>query len=214
MERSRHRIEISTCARARRPKGAITLAGLLVLALVAPGAQAASIDESVDGDISSLINAPTVLNLDLGSNLVTANSGSQGTTGGATNGSDAEFLTIVVGAGLVLDSLTVISRVGPGIQSFIGWNVGAALSGQSSGDLFDGALFRSGTELFSGASASFTDQSLGVDLLGPGTYAFWIQETAGAVDYTLDFNVVPEPGTGLLVAMGLAGLARRGRKQG
>ena len=173
-----------------------------------------TLDERLIGDLSSDIANPTPFTLRFGPNRLIANSGGSA-TGGATNGSDAEFLTVIVPTGLVLEALIVESRVGPGSASFIGWNSGATLAGQSSSDIFDGALFRDGVNLFGGPSASALDASLGVNRLEAGTYAFWIQETSGPVDYTLNFSVfpevIPEPSTALLLGLGLIalGYARR-----
>ncbi|MEM7411771.1 MAG: PEP-CTERM sorting domain-containing protein [Myxococcota bacterium] len=178
-------------------KSLLSAVGLLLAAsLPIATAQAASLLEPPD--ISSNIAAPTLFNLDAGSNLLTANSGGPGS--GATNGTDAEFITVVVPTGLVLDAVDVVSRSGPSFGSFLGYNVGATLSGQTSGDLAGFVIFNA----FSGDL--LTAALLGVDALAAGTYAFWIQETAGAVDYTLDFVVTPEPSTAALLTLGGLGL--------
>jgi len=180
---------------------------MLVALSCAASARGALIDESISGDISSEIANPTPFTLDLGSNLITAHSGGLGSSG-ATDGSDAEFLRVIVPDGLTLQAISVVSREGASARSFIAYNVGDALSGQGTGDIMDGALFEATTQdLLDGSSSSNTDESLGVDFLGPGSYAFWIQETAGSVHYTLNFLTTPEPTPGALFALGLGLLA-------
>jgi hypothetical protein len=52
--------------------------------------------------------------------------------------------------------------------------------------------------------------------LPAGTYSVWIQETGtGVANYNFDFQVsqVPEPGTALFMAAGLAALGWRARKR-
>ena len=158
-------------------------------------------------DLSSDIANPTLFALTAGSNLLTANSGGFG-SGGATNGTDAEFLTVVVPDGLVLDAIDVVSRVGNTSGAFIAYNLGSTLAGLEETDILDGALFNDATgDLLKGPSSDPIDDSLGAAFLAPGTYAFWIQETGGAVDYTLDFVVTPEPATAALVGLGSTALA-------
>jgi len=175
--------------------------------------RATTLDEGVFGDLSSDINAPTPFELTAGSNRVIANSGGSA-TGGATNGSDAEFLTVIVPDGLILDQIVVVDRVGASDRSFLGYNAGVSLPGQTEFDILDSAIFfsTSGNLLTKVLFPDPFDESLSVELLEPGSWAFWIQETSGSVDYELNFiAVVPEPGTALLLGLGLSMIALRRR---
>jgi hypothetical protein len=51
--------------------------------------------------------------------------------------------------------------------------------------------------------------------LGPGTYTWWIQEGNGSVTYDISFQIdpIPEPGTFLLLGMGLLGAGWYGRRR-
>jgi hypothetical protein len=51
--------------------------------------------------------------------------------------------------------------------------------------------------------------------LGPGNYAFWIQDTSGGgpFNYRLDLTAVPEPGTIAMMLLGLGGLGWSRRKK-
>lgn len=165
-------------------------------------------DESVDGDLSGAFASPTALNFSVGDNTIIGDIGTNG-NGGATNGNDADYFTIVVEAGETLDSINVDSRSGAG-QSFFAYTAGSAFTGQGGGDI-DGSV------LFSNSSGEVLDDLLGAPgSLGPGSYSFWIQETAtGVVDYQFTFRVtsaVPEPSTlGVLGLMLIGTTARRRR---
>jgi hypothetical protein len=183
-------------------------APLLALAMfLAHGeVRATTLDEGVIGDLSSDINAPTPFELTAGSNRVIANSGGSA-TGGATNGTDAEFLTVIVPDGLILDQIVVVDRVGASERSFIGYNAGVSLPGQTEFDILDSAIFFS-------TSGNLLTKVLFPDPLDE-SLAFWIQETSGSVDYELNFiAVVPEPGTALLLGLGLSMIAALQRRMG
>jgi len=178
----------------------------LALSLVSSDAFAQlSYDESVDGDLSGALGTPTQLIFDIGLNSITGDTGSTN-SGGATNGSDADYFWFSLGAGESIDSIST-TRSGPGSQSFIGYVNDVSFGGQSAGDLDANTLFSDGQSLLPGGllAAPLTE----------GNHAFWIQETGGATDYSISFNVisaVPEPSSAIaLIGLGLGGLVRRKR---
>ncbi len=183
----------------------------LMLGLLAHTASAAVVyDESVDGDLSGVFAAPDALPTATGDNTLIGSVGQNGGTG-ATNGSDADYLTITVPAGASLTTITLDAYAANPMntsQSFIGYVNGAAFSGQGAGDIDDNELFGF-ADL---ANPNLITAITGQPVLGPGDHSFWIQETASTViDYQFTFTVVPEPVSAGLGLLGLAIVAGRRR---
>ncbi len=188
---------------------------LLALCMIPAFASLASADtvwdESIDGDLSGDFSAPDPLVFLTGSNTIIGSTGANGNTG-ATNGSDADYLTFSLGAGQQLTALTIDSYTftgaDPGV-SFLGYVAGTAFTGQDFPDIDGSAVF----------AAGFGDVlGQGIGQLGPGNYSFWLQETSDSiVDYQFTFQVsgpgaIPEPsGAFLLTIVALGYVSRRNR---
>jgi hypothetical protein len=101
----------------------------------------------------------------------------------------------------------------PGGGSFLAYGAGAEFAGQGFGDIDGYVIFAADTgNLLPGLRQDiFGDGSQ--DSLGPGEHAFWLQETNPTiVEYSLTFEVVPEPSSLGLLALGfgfMLGLRRR-----
>jgi len=188
----------------------LLLCALLLLAGIVPGARAATAwDESISGDLSNVGTAPTIVSLDLGSNILS------GTTGRSTGGVDRDYFVFTLPAGSQLDTLTLLpgsTFLGPSAVSFIAVQAGPQVTVSPTGGSAAGLL----------GWWHYGENDLGTDILPligiglgasgftgslqAGTYAFWIQDTgSGSAAYRFDFGVsaVPEPGVGLLLAGGL-----------
>ena len=184
--------------------------GFLALALLVAGQTsygAVVYNEGTSGDLSGNLAAPTAIASINGDNTVIGGVGNNGNTG-ATNGSDADYFSLVVPAGRSLTSITVDSYLfsggNPG-SSFFGYVAGTGFTGQGGGDVDAFQLFNAGT-------GNLISSSLP---LGPGTYSFWIQETTPTtVNYQLTFTQVPEPATAGMLALGslvFVGMRKRNR---
>jgi len=147
-------------------------------------------NENTDGDLSDVFGAPTALTLGLGANTITGIVGTG--SGGATNGTDADYFGFALSAGQSVDSI-LFTRTGSTSQSFFGYKADTAFAGQGNEDIDGFVLFSDGLEAVASLPA-----------IGAGNHAFWVQETGGTVAYSVTFNVVPEPAS--LTAVSAAGL--------
>jgi hypothetical protein len=186
---------------------------LAVAALVSGTAPARAnfiYSEDTDGDLSGSRFSPTVLeDAGVGSNTL---SGNAVTTDGVT---ELDYFTVVIPAGLQLDSLVLVDFSGGEAVSFLAVQAGTTFTEPpDSPDV--GQLL---------GWAHFGPADIGLDILGTigggagaigftppllsGSYTFWLQETSETTAfYDFDFVVsgepiaVPEPGPLCLVGLG------------
>lgn len=178
-------------------------------------AGAFSYSEGVSGDLSGDRLAPTSLVAVLGSNPLS----------GSTIQGDLDYLRITLPGGLQLASLVLDSVTSTDELAFIAVQQGTTFTvtpaTATASALLGYTHFGSG--LAAGGATVGNDMldDMGVAAfaigfvppLGASDYTFWIQQTAAqAFAYSLNFVVVPEPGTFALLGLGLLSLVwTRGR---
>jgi len=166
--------------------------------------------ESASNELSDNYLAPTPFTVEAGANTIT------GTLAG--NGGDLDMVQLIVPAGLRVTGLFLEAFSGGNNGSFLMMQPGATLSSPPSSTFADPVGFSIlaptgvGTDLL----PSITFPSLptlapfyGASALEAGSYAVWLNETGAASSYTLRFEAVPEPSTGLLTIAALAALTSR-----
>jgi len=188
-------------------------------------------DESIDGNLSNNYTSPTVVSVGLGSNQFFGTTGRAAPAG--TGVIDRDYLTFTIPAGMHLVAIEVL----PGTQSdtvgapvsFIGIRAGNVGSDPTTTPAYtnaDLALTLLGYYLYGPADIgndildnlaianTLTPPAQGFTApLGAGTYTLWIQETVvGNFNYGFDLQVVPEPESLPLLALGLLGLAYNRRR--
>lgn len=166
-------------------------------------------DESISGDLSDDYLIPHVF---------TPPAGTLTIKGSVVDG-DRDLFTFDIGAGLTLTSIKLLSYVtdpeNPENLSYFMSQPGATLSAPPADDFAESVGY-----------VGFGSWAVGRELiriltvgppydyaatLGPGSYAFWVNETGPTSSYQFQFTVVPEPGTPLLALPALALLLRRKR---
>ncbi|MEZ5446769.1 MAG: hypothetical protein R3F45_13465 [Gammaproteobacteria bacterium] len=184
--------------------------------------RAAVWEEPTGGDLFSNDGlSPTPITLEAGANTV------RGTTG-FTDIVDRDYFHFTLAAGQQLDSIFLrpVTEVGSQV-TFIGVQSGSQVTvnptGGNPAGLLGYALYSLGqintnilddigNNVLNPGTTGFTGP------LGPGTYAFWVQDTAfGTFNYNYEFNVsgdpIPTPLPGAYLAMlsglGVLGIARR-----
>jgi hypothetical protein len=182
---------------------------VLALALLALPAVASgfSYSEGVSGDLSGNPAAPTALLAALGSNTLSATSGS----------GDAEYVVVTIPATYQLSSI-VLTAFSPNEVAFAAVQQGSTYTAVTLPDDLDGWTH------YGTRAPAPADAMVGFDLLdnmgagagaigfvpplGSGDWTFLFQQTGGTlVSYTFDFVVIPEPSTLMLVLAGLAAIA-------
>ena len=167
----------------------------LVLGVLVPRASAlVAWDESLDGPLSPLGTAPTVLTLAPGENTILSSFG-------GLNG-QYDYFSFTLATGQSLDAFTLYTYVSTdavawlGIKAGTDWTIGYDTTQMIGQQHFGTANI--GSDLL-GFSAG--------NLLGPGTYTVRSQQLGAAATYQLDLNVVPEPSTyALLLLTGVGAL--------
>jgi hypothetical protein len=187
-------------------------AALLTLASTAPGWAAVFYhDESVAGELSHEYLLPTVFTPGAGSSVLK----------GTVIAGAPDLFTLVVAAGLRLDSLALLRYTtdaeNPENLSYLMSQPRATLSAPPSNDFAEPIGY-----------VGFGEWAVGRNVLrvitagppydyaatlGPGSYAFWINETGPVSGYEFQFNVaaVPEPSALWFTLIGLPAVFLRRR---
>jgi hypothetical protein len=192
-------------------KGLATVA--LVMAMVSSAQAVTVYSESINGDLSNNGLNPTVITLAEGSNDIF------GTTGRDANAIiDRDYFTASVPSHLKIVLLIEAAGTqsgGPLGIAFIGIQSGTQVTSLTSATDLLGYFHYGPTATDINILPSIGSPAPGAigfaPPLGPGNYAFWIQETGtGTFPVQYGFKIVlariPEPAAGLLMFAGLAAL--------
>lgn len=162
-------------------------------------------DEVVHGDFSNDHMIPTTVTLAIGENLIIGSTQCCPTL-------DRDFWTVTIEPGQWLETIVIERYTNTDDLSFFGMARGSRFTGLGFSDVSAWALI-----------GSPPSPSLGDDLLrvlnggplGPGTYSFWHQETAGDTTYTFNYRVsaVPLPSSLIVLLSGLTVLGTMARKK-
>ncbi len=170
-------------------------------------------DESIAGDLSDDYLSPTVFTPGAGSSVL------KGTV--ITGAPD--LFTLVVAADLRIDSIILLNYTtdseNPENLSYLMSQPRATLSAPPSSDFAEAIGYVGFGEWAEGRNV-LRIMTAGppydyAATLGPGTYAFWVNETGPTSGYEFQFNLsaIPEPGAFFLVCAGLPLLLRRKRRK-
>jgi hypothetical protein len=193
----------------------LTRAAAVALAVaVTATAQAFIYDEAVNGDLSGDRLSPTLLIASPGVNTLAMTS----VTG------DRDYFTFAVPTSLVLSSIFHKTYVSADDLSFFALQVGSTLTepptGTNAANLLGYVHFGAvtvGSEIIDNLanSNSLSPPAMGFTApLAAGNYAFWVQQTGTAAQYSFDFALtpVPEPEQWALLLSGFLLLAWQVRR--
>lgn len=179
-------------------------AALLACGLSTPAAAVSLWNEGVNGDLSGTGGTPSAASI---------TSAGTWTLTGTTGSGDLDYLAVSLAPGLSITALNLVSYVSSDLVSFIAVQSGSTFTeppgGTNVANLLGWAHF--GTALV--ATDILDDICAGSGAIGctpplsDSAYTWWIQQLGSATSYSMDFTVIPEPGTGLLSALGLGLLA-------
>lgn len=174
--------------------------------------RASSLDESVNGDFSSVAATPTPVSLSLGSNVIGGSINSFDGVDGA--GSDTrDFITFTLGAGESLAAINLLDYDDPttaagndGNRGFYALIDGAVATNPGGGftnlggNHLDPLAF--GSDLLPGIAGGGISGGTGFTSVDGGAFTLVIQQTGNiSNDYLVDLVVVPEPASISLVAI-------------
>lgn len=169
---------------------------LACLALFSTGALAAGYSEKKLGDLSDDGLAPTAVKLRLGGNVI---SGKYGAKDGVI---DRDYFTVKIAEGQQLSAVILEPETQVGLNvSFIGVQAGKKVTvppvGGDPSDLLGWTHYGTddeGTDILPAIGQGDGAQGF-VPPLGPGTYSFWVQETATCkCQYRFTFQVTTPAG--------------------
>jgi hypothetical protein len=172
------------------------MTALLLVLLASPAGAATIWNETVNGDISSNVAAPTPVVFALGGNTIL------GTVSNlAANPGERDIITFTIPAGRKLSALNLVAY-SPDNLSFLSFNAGVTsfVPGAATNANFLAGIHASAADIGSNLMPAFDNLSVTVNSLPApelpaGTYCFLIQQTSPIIqEYTLEF-VVTEVGT-------------------
>jgi hypothetical protein len=164
--------------------------------------------ESVDGDLSSSNVLPTPLSFGIGTNTIT---GTMGADAGEGIPLDRDFFTFTLAPGQSLSSITVLA-FSPAGQSFYAIGSGTTIDITNPALHLSNALINGTGDYLPTLAAGAYSGGTGLSSpVGSGTYIVWFQELASVVEYSMAYEVVPEPSVSLcaIAGMGLLLVSRR-----
>ncbi len=185
-----------------------------VLAACCSPLWAASYSEAIDGELSNDFVEPTLVLMDLGSNMLTGE-----LAGGE---SDVDLFRFSVPMGQQLAAIRILGFTGGGGGSFFGIQSGVELSSSPvpSSSFADPI----GYAIISASDAAVDRDILptvasgppfnGASALSSGNYVVWLNETGQPSTYQIEFVIaaVPEPSLSATLALGLLGCFARRRR--
>ena len=204
---------------------AVSLLGAAALLASSPATAATAFSESASGDLSNNGLSPTAFNLALGNNIL------EGFTGRVDGNIDRDYFTFTLAANQMLESIIFVDGNTIGL-SFMGVQSGNQVTVSPSAADATGLLgwyhyskADVGTDILDNIGVPMAGSTGFTGPLGPGTYAFWLQEASPGprVHYGFNFVVgefigespVPEPATWamMLLGFGAVGYAMRRRRR-